>query len=85
MTAIANVDRDPDKAVAIHLSIFLAGTTMDSIILHHYPPSLFSEKVRVLVFRPTLAVGHHSAHDASPPLDTAKRGLSKDAHYANRR
>ena len=45
MTAIANVDRD----FAIHLSIFYAGTTMDSIILHHYPPSLFSEKVRVLL------------------------------------
>ncbi len=48
-TAIANVDRNLDKAVAIHLSIFLAGTTMDSIILHHYPPSLFSEKVRALL------------------------------------
>ena len=49
MTAVDNVDRELDRAVKTYLSNFQSGTTMDSIILHHYPPSLFSEKVRVLL------------------------------------
>ena len=49
---------------------------MDSIILHHYPPSSFLREGQSAsgVFRPTLAVGHHSAHDASPHLDAVMLG-----------